>query len=114
MEGWRSTMLLIVVLTGDMLPAEAYELRWLWVVLLLTLRLRRLERVDEAEDERRNEVRMACGCRRAVRDWKREEDCILTLGVGAGWELGCFVWMLVGLEVVSTWRAAGRRQKRTG
>lgn len=60
-DGWRKTMLLMV-LTGDE-EAVAYESRSL------------LAR-DEAEEERRKEVRSWLGEKRAVMDWKRE-DCMV-------------------------------------
>ena len=60
MDGCRMMMLLMVV-TGDRL-ADEYEFR------LLLAR-------DEADDDRRNEVRRLWGLKRAVMAWKRA-DCI--------------------------------------
>ena len=62
MEGWRK-MTLLMALTGDMVDDDEYELRAL------------LAR-DEADEDRRNEVRRLWGEKRAMVAWKREV-CIL-------------------------------------
>jgi len=62
MEGCRK-MTLLMALTGDMVEDDEYELR------LLLAR-------DEADDDRRNEVRRLWGEKRAMVAWKREV-CIL-------------------------------------
>jgi hypothetical protein len=67
-EGWRK-MMLLMVLTGED-TVEAMESR------LLLAR-------DEAEDERRKEVRRVDGEKRAAIAWNLE-DCILTGSVGPG------------------------------
>ena len=68
MEGWRK-MMLLMVLTGED-TVEAMESR-----LLLGR--------DEAEDERRKEVRRVDGEKREAIAWNLE-DCILTRSVGPG------------------------------
>ena len=77
MEGWRK-MTLLMALTGDMVDDDEYELRAL------------LAR-DEADDDRRNEVRMLWGEKRAARAWRRV-DCIMMdvcwwFLVGRGWSM---------------------------
>lgn len=60
--------MLLMVLTGE-LVCEAIDIR--------SLLLAR----DEADDDRRNEVRRLCGEKRAAMDWKRG-DCMADECVG--------------------------------
>ena len=62
--------MLLMVLTGE-LACEANEAR---SVLLAR------EDVDDDDMDRRNEVRMLCGEKRAVMDWKRG-DCMVAVGM---------------------------------
>ena len=62
--------MLLMVLTGE-LACEANEAR---SVLLAR------EDVDDDDMDRRNEVRMLCGEKRAVMDWKRGE-CMMAVGM---------------------------------
>jgi hypothetical protein len=62
--------MLLIVLTGE-LSCETNEAR---SVLLAR------EDVDEADMDRRNEVRILCGEKRAVMDWKREA-CMMAVGM---------------------------------
>lgn len=64
--------MLLMVLTGE-LACEANEAR---SVLLAR------EDVDDDDMDRRNEVRMLCGEKRAVMDWKRGV-CMVAVGVAA-------------------------------
>lgn len=66
MEGCRN-MMLLMVLTGDD-AVEAIESR------LLLIR-------EEADDDRRNDVRRVVGEKRAAMEWNLE-DCILDDGIG--------------------------------
>jgi hypothetical protein len=88
MDFWRNTKLLTELPTGD-IEAEEKELRSL------------LAR-DEAEEERRNEVRRFCGAKRAVMDWKRECD-ILTGCTYCGFRWGRMVEIREeGIKIVSS------------
>jgi len=73
-------MTLLMALTGDMVDDE-YELRAL------------LAR-DEADDDRRNEVRRLWGEKRAMVAWKRE-GCILACGRGCSSERVLFLRVAV-------------------
>lgn len=94
MDGWRTmTLLRIIVLTGDDdddndddndddteivepspgMPdsSEAYEHRSVLARLAC-------KEAEEAEEDRRKEVRTPCGVKRAEMEWKRDlEDCCI-------------------------------------
>ena len=58
----------MIVLTGDMEPEDVVDMNECLSELLL----------EEAEEERRKEVRRLCGENREVIWWKREECMIVT------------------------------------
>jgi hypothetical protein len=66
---WRNTTLLMV-LTGELVCEPNDD--------ALSLLLAR-DDVDDADMDRRNEVRRLCGEKRAVMDWNREV-CIVAVG----------------------------------
>jgi hypothetical protein len=68
--------MLLMVLTGE-LSCEAKEAR---SVLLAR------EDVEDDDMDRRNEVRMLCGEKRAVMDWKRGV-CMMAVGMAVGMKM---------------------------